>query len=169
MNNSTIKLDTAELHQSQLYILIIPIPVGNIPKPSILSCGIMGWDGHHPVRVVPAGNIPKLSILSCGTLGWDGGFGFTQWWWYQLETLLNRPSCPMVYMGYGRLGFTQWGWECFNSVFMWYKAIWDTWALSDVCIGNAGHPSTALGCLNKEKFKIVTTRCYYYCRIGQAL
>ena len=57
----------------------------------------MGWTvGIYPVRVVPVGNIPKPSILSHGTMGWDWQLGFTQWEWYLLRTFLNRPSCPMV-------------------------------------------------------------------------
>ena len=75
------------------------VQFGNVPKPFILSCGTMGWDGLwdlpsedpwydgmgwkvgiYPVRVVQFGNVPKPLIhpVPYGTTGWDGQLGFTQ-------------------------------------------------------------------------------------------
>ena len=81
------------------------VPVGNVPKLSILSHGTMGWDGQLdlPSESGTCWERSKPSILSCGTL-WDGMDSWdlpSKGAWYQLGMLLNHPSCPVIIWYFG--------------------------------------------------------------------
>ena len=81
------------------------VPVGNVPKLSILSHGTMGWDGQLDLPSesgTPVGNVPNRP--SYPVVLWDGMDSWdlpSEGAWYQLGMLLNHPSCPVIIWYFG--------------------------------------------------------------------